>query len=100
MSGNRQDVGRHHCLNRLIRVLCEKARQVKGPNIFIVPSDDIYGVCAVRNIAMCAKISQHDLDRNIRSNRDDVNVHQTAGAVLIISKNLTESLLILIVERT
>ena len=49
---------------------------------------------------MRTKISQHDLDRNIRSNRDDVNVHQTAGAVLVVGKNLAEPLLILLVERT
>ena len=38
------------------------------------------------------QIAQDDAQRYVRSNGDNVNVHQAAGAVFIVGQNLVEAL--------
>ena len=48
---------------------------------------------------MRTQVSENDLDRNVGPDRNDIHVHQSAGAVLVVGENLSESLLILMIKR-
>ncbi len=84
--------------NACIRVLCEQTSQIERSDVFIVSIHHKYRISTVRKIGERTNVSDNDLHANIRTNRDDIYVHQSAGAVLIVGQNSFQSLLILIIK--
>ena len=98
MCRDRHDVRRHDARHECIRVVGQKPRQEKRANVFIIAIDDEDQVCPIGHLAYRSQVTGDDFQRNVGTDSDDVDIHQPAGTVLIVSENLLQAFVIEFVE--
>ena len=96
---NRHDFGGHDAGYEVFGIVDQKPRQKQGADILVVAIDDKYQVGAVGQLAVCAQITRDNLERDVRPDRDDVHVHQAAGAVFVVGQYLLQAFVIQGIQR-
>jgi hypothetical protein len=91
-------VGRHHLGDHVVRIVRQQSRKKQRPDVGIVSTDNKDRIRAVGNLPDYPQIAGDNFKRDVRTHRHDVDIHQPAGAFLVVCENLLEAFVILLVE--